>query len=275
MTNTSSFPDLSIMESSRQKTKLVLIEIQKKLRIQPKHFCFISGAPRSGTTAINLWLHRHRKVTTFGESRMLIVIHKFLEEVYRFEKLEKNKKELIEMARRLTYEYYREHRVLLGRSLIIEKEPLEPIALPDKRYQAFLENVRILHPEGKFIFMIRDPIATVFSMNQRKWGLSLKNFEPQSFSLEEHIENWCSCIDCILQYADDPNTYICQFGRLLRDSENESKKILDFLQVGNGEPFQPNQTKTIGFSQEERELILERSRPQLEALHARGISDLG
>lgn len=275
MTNISFSQDLSIMEFSRQKAKLAIIEFQKKLRIRPKHLCLISGAPRSGTTALNLWLSSHREVAGIGEARILIAIHRFMEEIYRFQKLEKNKKDLLDMARCLTNEYYRGQRVLLGRSLIIEKEPLEPIAFPDKQYKIFLENVRILFPESKFIFMIRDPIATIFSMKQRKWGLSLKNSELRSFTLEEHIENWCSCIDCILLYTDDPNTYICQFGKLLKDSEDESKKILDFLKVSKGKQFQPKQTKTIGFSQEERELILERSRPQIEALHARGICDLG
>lgn len=277
MANTGSFPnlDLSHTKFPKQQVKPILIEIQKKLKVKPKHFCFISGPPRSGTTALNLWLHRHRKISTFGESRMPIAIHKFLEEISRFEKLEKDRQQLAAMARKLTYEYYREHRVLLGRKLVIEKEPLEPIALPDKQYQKFLQNIRILHPEGKFIFMVRDPIATIFSMKQRKWGLSLSNFEPQTFTLEEHIENWRSGIDCVLQYADDPHTYICQFGRLLKNSESESQKILDFLEVGKGRPFQPSQTKTIGFSESERELILTRTRPQLEALQAHGFTDLG
>lgn len=258
----------------KQKTKLAFLQFQKKLGIWSQHFLLVSGAPRSGTTALCQWLNRQRGVASFGESRMLIATHRFLEEVHRFRRLEKRKKDLVDMARRLTYVYYLDHRVLLGRSLILCKEPLEPIAFPDKQYKAFLENVRIVLPEAKFIFMIRDPVATVWSMKQKKWGSSLTNFEPRTFSVEEHTESWCSCVDCILQYTADPNTYICQFGRLITDPENESKQILDFLKIRKGQPFQPRQTKSTGFSKEERALILRISRPQLKALYAQGISDL-
>jgi len=193
----------------------------KGSRFWPKHkhwparqrFCLVSGAPRSGTTAVLDWLDSLWEVAGFDESRILIAIHRLMEEIYRFKDLEKNKGHITDMARRLAYEYYCSQRILLKQNLIVNKEPLEPIAFPDKRYKAFLENVKILFPEAKFLFMIRDPVATVFSMRQRKWGYSLKEFEPR-------------------------------------------------------------QTKIIGFSDEEREQILERSRPQLAALHAHGISDL-
>jgi hypothetical protein len=98
--------------------------------------------------------------------------------------------------------------------------------------------------------------------------------ETRRFTIEEYIENWCSCADLILQYCSDPNTYIVQFGRLINDPENESRRILDFLNIRKGNSFQPRQTSEIGFSKEEREKILHMVRPQLELLNAQGISDL-
>jgi hypothetical protein len=134
--------------------------------------------------------------------------------------------------------------------------------------------VKRLFPESKLLLAVRDPIATIWSITERTWGVSLTNRETKRFTIEEHAENWCSCTDLILQYCSDPNTYIVQFGRLTNDPENESRRILDFLNIRKGNSFQPRQTSDIGFSNEEREKILRMVRPQLELLNAQGISDL-
>lgn len=265
----------SIMASSRQHARSVVIGLQKKLGIFPRQFCLISGAPRSGTSAMSDWLSSQREVAGFKESRLLIAIHGFVEQAGRFRTLEQDRQDLVSMARRLACEYYGSRSIMLGRSLIVEKEPLEPIAFPDKRYNTFLDHVRTVFPGARFLFMIRDPVATVFSMRQREWGQSLKTAEPRTFSLEEHVENWCSCVDCILRYADDPDTYICQYGRLINEPERESRRIFDFLDLHNGKLFQPRNTKTVQFSEQERLLIMDRARPQIDALYARGISEFG
>jgi len=163
---------------------------------------------------------------------------------------------------------------MIGKYLLIDKEPLEPIAFPFKNYKQFINNFKRLFPESKLLLTIRDPIATIWSMNRRTWGESLRNAEVNKFTLEEYCENWCSCADLILQFSYDPNTYIVQFGRLVNDSENESRRILNFLNMRKGNLFQPHQTKEIAFSVGEKEKILQIVQPQLELLSARGISDL-
>ena len=45
------------------------------------------------------------------------------------------------------------------------KEPLEPIAFPDRHYEQFLDNTRLLFPNIKLLFMVRDPLATIWSMS--------------------------------------------------------------------------------------------------------------
>ncbi|MFC2088977.1 sulfotransferase, partial [Calditrichota bacterium] len=165
-------------------------------------------------------------------------------------------------------------RIFMGKRLLVEKEPLEPIAFPLKDYEQFLKNVRRLFPEIKFLLVIRDPIATIWSMKQRTWGSSLTNIETKKFTIEEYVENWCSCADIILQYCSDPNTYILRYRRLVNDPENESRRIIDFLNICKRNSFQPRQTKEIGFSNEEREKILLMVQPKLELLNAQGISDL-
>lgn len=178
------------------------------------------------------------------------------------------------LARQLVFDYYSNSRILIGKSLLVDKEPLEPIAFPSKDYGQFILNVKKLLPESKFLLAIRDPIATIWSMSQRTWGSSLADMETRRFSLEEYIENWCSCADLILQYSSDPTTYIVQFGRLINDPENESRRIFDFLNIRKGISFQPRQTNKIGFSHEEREKILRMCQPKLEALNSKGISNL-
>ena len=77
-----------------------------------------------------------------------------------------------------------------------------------------------------------------------------------------------------LQFQNDVNTHIVQFGNLIKDSGNESRRIFDFLHIRNGNPFQPRRTHEIGFSLEEQEKILQIVRKQMEALSLHGITCL-
>jgi hypothetical protein len=254
--------------------KPVILRFQRNCALYPRKICLISGAPRSGTTALIKWLDHQPGVSAFQESRILVTIHRFLEESYRFKNLHGDSATIVSSARRLVFDYYSSSRILIGKRLLVDKEPLEPIAFPSKDYGKFIANVKRLFPESKLLLAVRDPLATIWSMTERTWGESLANTESKRFTIEEHTKNWCSCTDLILRYCSDPNTYIVQFGRLTNDTEYESRKIFDFLNIRNGNSFQAHQTKEIGFSNEEREKILRMVQPQLELLTAQGISDL-
>lgn len=251
-----------------------ILRLQNNLRLFPRQLCLITGAPRSGTSALCEWLGLQPGVSAFSESRILVSAHHFMEEICRFRNLENDSEMIFGMARNLVADYYSNARILIGKRLILDKEPLEPTAFPSKGYRQFIGNVRRLFPESKLLFAIRDPIATVWSMSRRTWGSSLTNIEPRRSTVEEHTENWCSCADLILQYCSDPEAYIVQFGRLVRDPEIESRRVLDFLNIPNGNSFQPKQTKETGFSDAEKEKILSMVQPQLELLNAQGLSDL-
>jgi hypothetical protein len=257
----------------KEAAKSVILKFQRNFRLFPREICLISGGPRSGTSALCEWLGHQPGVSAFHESRILVSIHRFMEEIYRFRNLDKDSPMIVSLARHLVFDYYSSSRILLGKRLLVDKEPLEPIAFPSKEYRQFIINMKRLFPESKLLLAIRDPIATIWSMRKRTWGESLTNIETKKFTVEEYIENWCSCADLILQYRSDPNTYIVQFGRLVNDPENESRRILGFLNVREGDSFQPRQTKEIGFSNEEREKILRIVQPQLEMLRVQGISE--
>lgn len=254
--------------------KTAILKLQRVFRIYPKEICLISGAPRSGTTALIEWLGRQPGVEAFQESRILISIHRFLDEINRFQNLDGDNQVLINLARQLVIGYYSSSRILIRKILLLDKEPLEPIAFPKKDYAQFIFNVKRLFPELKLLLAIRDPIATIWSMSRRTWGESLTNMESKKFTIDEYIDNWCSCANLILHYCTDPNTYIVQYGCLINDPENESRRILSFLKINKGYPFQPRQTKDIGFSSEEQEKILFTVQPLLDLLNAQGISDL-
>jgi len=258
----------------RQAVRPLILRSQKSFKLVPQEICLIFGAPRSGTTALVTWLGHQPGVSAFVESRILVSIHRFMEEIHRFKNLDRDSATIVNLARHLVFDYYSSSRILIGKRLIIDKEPLEPIAFPSKEYGKFIVNVKRLFPESKLLLAVRDPLATIWSMTRRVWGDSLTNMETKRFTIEEYTENWCSCADLLLRYCSDPNTYIVQFGRLINDPENESRKIFDFLNIRQGNSFQPQQTSEIGFSNEEREKILRMAQLQLELLNAQGISDL-
>jgi hypothetical protein len=255
-------------------TKAVILKLQKNFSLFPRAICLISGAPRSGTTALCEWLGHQRGVSGFHESRILVGIHGFMGEVNRFRNLDTDGATTVRLARQLVFDYYSSSRILIGKRLLLDKEPLEPIAFPSKDYGQFIINVKRMLPDSKLLLAIRDPLATIWSMSQRTWGSSLTDMETRRFTLEEYVENWRACADLIVQYRSDPNTYIVQFGRLIHDSENESKRIFDFLNIHRGISFQPHQTNKTGFGNEERGNILRRVKPHLELLNSHGISDL-
>jgi hypothetical protein len=265
---------MTIQSRYKELARPVALELQRNFGLFPRHICLISGAPRSGTSALCEWLGCQPSVSAFPESRILIGASKFMEEVFRFKNLSGDGVRTANLARHLVIEYYSGSRILLGKNLVVDKEPLEPIAFPAKDYERFICNVKKIFPDIKLLFAIRDPVATVWSMSQRAWGESLASREFRRFTLDEYAENWCSCADIILRFSQDPNTYVSQFGRLIHNPENESKRIFNFLNIRNGVPFQPRQTHEIGFNKDDRENILRIVQPQLVKLKTHGITDL-
>ncbi len=252
----------------------IALKLQRKLGLFPHNLCLISGAPRSGTSALCDWLKHQRTVSAFPESRILISAHSFMEEAFRFKSLKKDSARMAKLARQLVFEYYSGSRILAGRKLVVDKEPLEPIAFPEKEYGQFIANVKSMVPDLKLLFAIRDPIATIWSMSRRTWGESLVKDEARRFTLAEYAENWNACAELALLYHSDPNVYVVQFGNLIHDSEAESERIFKFLDIHSGIPFQPKKTNEIGFGDDERRRILQMVQPQLEKLRARKITNL-
>ncbi len=259
---------------ARSSARSLVVNLQKKTGLFPHEFCLITGSPRSGTSALVRWLGTHKQISAFPESRILIGAHRFLEEAHRFRNLDKEIAKIELLAQKLVYDYYIDSRLSLGKKLIMDKEPLEPIAFPSRDYVKFVANVRKILPKAKLLLAIRDPFSTIWSMSRRTWGESLSAEQEHRFTLYEHIETWKAGAEIVLQYHELPDVHVVQFGRLVNHSENESKKIFDFLKLRDGVPFKPRETNEVNFNVEERELILSAVSPVLEKLMSAGINDL-
>lgn len=250
----------------------LITRLEKTFYGLPKDFCLITGAPRSGTTAVEKWLNHQDKVAAFHESRILRTTHRFIEESKRHGKLDPEG-EFAKLGRILVYKYYNKRCSLRENDMLIDKEPLMSIGFPDKDYASFIQNFKIIFPHGKLLFMLRDPLPTIWSMQERRWGYSLRNYEPRNFSLEYYIQTWLDCADLILDHANDDNSYVCYFERLVDKPELESENIFRFLKISNGTPFQPREVKTVGFSDDEQNLIREKTESRLDMLTERGLLD--
>lgn len=240
----------------------------------PNVLCVISGAPRSGTTAVVKWLQTNKRVSTFAETRILVAAHAMVREAHRFQQLSGKDLYLRRAVRRLVFGFYAEQCKYAGRPILVDKEPLEPIAFPDRQYEDFLHSVRFIEPDAKIIFMVREPIGTVWSMSQRKWGYSLTEGEPRTFTLEEHVANWCACADIALEWASDPNVYVCFYDRLVTAPESESMRIAHFLGLGKVGTFEPKQSSEPGFSPDQRAFIAAQTQSRVEALAAVGVAEV-
>ncbi len=181
---------------------------------------------------------------------------------------------MIGATRRAVFDYYAERSHYVSSPVIVDKEPLEPIALPEQDYADFMANVRAVIPDSRFLLMVRDPVATVWSMSQRQWGYSLTDAPLRTFTLDEHIANWCACADIVLAWASDPNTYVCQYGRLTMRPEEESARVAAFLGLRDIVPFQPRPSADPQFEPDDYALITSQTAARVGALAAAGLDQL-
>ena len=109
----------------------LVYRVQAFLNIRPTGIGFVTGCPRTGTSAMVKWLGTQKNIARSFESRTLIAAHRFLSAEERFESLHRRRTILIALIRQLVLKYYA-RRKYIWRKQVIDKEPLEPIALPDE-----------------------------------------------------------------------------------------------------------------------------------------------
>jgi hypothetical protein len=203
------------------------------------------------------WLGAHRGVIAHEESRILHAGERFVAEVERFKGLSASRADALDGLRSAIASFAAKGADPAVR-LIVEKEPLEPIAIPDRQYGEWLRRVREILPEMKILFMVRDPVATVSSMRARNWGHSLTVGVPRSFSLEECIAVWRANALLAIALTEDASVMRCSYDHLVADPRGVSSRVGDFLRL-DLRPFQPRDARPSVLSAAEVALVLEKT----------------
>lgn len=211
-------------------------------RPQAPSFALITGCPRSGTTALLNWLGQQPGVVIREESRIFHAAAAFLTEVERFTALASRRRRLEGLLGELVSSSSGDGAPAATR-LIVEKEPLERIAIPDGRYSGWLLRVRSLMPSLKVLYMVRDPTQVVSSMLARTWGHSLARGPVVSLAFEDCLDTWLATARLALDLSNDPGVLIVNHGRLVTEPAAESNRIAAFLGLASAVAFAPSPTR--------------------------------
>lgn len=237
----------------------------RSLRLPPAGHVLVTGAPRSGTSALIQWFGQQPGVANFFEPRILISAAAAVSEVRRFRSLMDRRDECLKEIRRATLSLYAERQRIAGR-VVIDKEPLEPVALPSGDYRGFIDAYFDLFPDGRLIWMSRDPESVVWSMRSRTWGASLATPEERVLSLDECIDVWSENTRLAVELKGDPRVHVCSFERLVDSPKSESARLCAHARVTMRTPFSPRPVANPGFSQDELQRIRSRTSDLFQAV---------
>jgi len=225
----------------------------------PKTVCLVTGAPRSVTTAVTDWLRIFKKAAVFHEERICLAADDFLKRVHHSRRLFERRGDLEPLLRNLVFRYCRRVTPLSGKVLIFK----ENLSLHMKN---FPDDMEILFPGLKVLFMVRHPVPTVNSMVKRQWNSTVRNVPVRSMPLTEAIETWRYAAAEYIRHAEKPNYHLCRVEDLLADPEEESRKIREFLGLRRRSRFARRKTKKIDLGADMVREILDRTRPEREFL---------
>ena len=155
---------------SNAHTKRCILFLQKAFRLKPNVFCLTVACARSGSTALVGWLSRQSDVVYVGQSRVLPIVSRYIQNVDSFENLHSNRDSLLILGRNLVWQYYSSMWFIWNR-ILIDKENFDPTVFPNGKIERFLDDVRELFPDIKILFLVREPIATISSMQKKNFGV--------------------------------------------------------------------------------------------------------
>ena len=237
--------------------KRILFYLQNRLRLRPRSFCLVVACARSGSTALASWLSSQSAVVYAKQSRILPVTSKYIQEADSFKPLCESREFSLQLGRELAWDYYIHSWFLWGR-VLIDKENFDLTVFPDGQFEKFLDIVQELFPHIKILFLVRDPVATIWSMQKKEWwGYSLTQRPLFRLGLDECIKIWNDSTMLAHKYRKAKNAYVCEFEKLVADPRKESEEISRFLGIPYNRPFCPNETALIGFDQAKQQYILD------------------
>ncbi|MCP5004997.1 MAG: sulfotransferase [Planctomycetes bacterium] len=247
-------------------TSSVLLGLQKKLHLRPRSLCLVVSCARSGSTAISDWLSKQSGVVYAGQSRIQTVTCRYIQEIDSFKSLTKDRALLLKLVNELVWQYYAKSFFFWNR-VLVDKENFDPTTFPHGRYEEFIDTLQYLFPDIKLLFLVRDPVATIWSMHKKKyWGYSLARSSLLTYTRDEYIDIWNQCTILASKSRGMKNVYVCEFEKLVAAPDKESAKIFKFLGIPGSNIFCPNVTDEIGFDQSERQYILDATESVRKAL---------
>ncbi len=229
------------------------LKIQEMFPLFPNSFALVTGAPRSGTSAMASWIGEQPWVKSFSETKRLFVAHRLREALWKWERF--SKKEADQRVRELLLNGYSQEGVYIGARLLLDKEPLDPLSLSPNEYGSFLSSVESIFPSVRFIVMVRSPEAVVSSIVNREWGFSLRPEKVKSRTVKEGITSWTEANQLATKIAEKKNSYLCQFEKLMERPEEVSRELARFLGLRKYNTFQPRETSEVTLSLDERSRV--------------------
>ena len=86
--------------------------------------------------------------------------------------------------------------------------------------------------------------------------------------MDECIKTWNDSAILASKFRGSKNVYVCEFERLVADPQKESKKILHFLNISNGNVFTAKKTAVICFDRAKQQYILDATKDARKKLYS-------
>ena len=246
-----------------------------KLDLKQTPFFFILGRPRSGTTLLSSVLDAHSNIIVPFESSIIINLHSKYGKVKKWdeEKLsefyfdlsqqrkfegwpmnrENLKADILNSPENVTYQELIKTIYLHFKSYF-EKEEIQIIGDKNPIYSFYGEKLLKIFPDAKFIHIIRDYRDNILSIKK-------VNFEAPVTALLAH--RWKIANKKIERLGKNkPNQYfLLKYEDLVSDSEQEVKKICDFLNV-------TYQESMLDFHKAKNKVLKDFSKNEIDKYHS-------
>ncbi len=237
----------TIVGRAARRVQIIRHSAADRIRPGPQRLLFVTGAYRSGTTAVVRWLGDHPDVMANSESRALVALHELRNTERRFSKLHRHGEDVAALSGEMLLSLYHVTSGHSGAKVALDKEPLGPDNLAPDSYDRFVADVLETGRDTRVVFMVRDPVSTAWSMSQRTYGHSLTAEEPYHIDLATHLEHWNAAARTALAFGDHPRVLTCSFGELSDQPAEGSRRIAAFARLDELEPFPARPTAAVGF----------------------------